>query len=195
MSVSAAADLFRTLDREIWLVTSGRGEHRSGLIATSVTQASIATEAPRVIVGLARQHFTWEVVEQHRGFVLHLLPADRFDLVQHFGMQSGRDVDKFSAPEYSDDLGGGPRLNPAPGWLDCRVEASWDAGDRSFYLAEVIAAQAPSPEARLLTTRGVFSQAPAEWLPILRSQYEAAARRDVELSRRWRETQSRPGCA
>ena len=63
MDLTAASTLFAWLGRELWLVTAQAGGRRGGLIATFVNQASIVPEMPRVLVGLARQHHTWELVE------------------------------------------------------------------------------------------------------------------------------------
>src|SRR3712207_6985322 len=55
------------------------GGRRGGLIATFVNQASITPRYPRVVVGLARQHHTWELVEAAGSFVLHLLGEEHLD--------------------------------------------------------------------------------------------------------------------
>ena len=64
MDKTAATALFAWLDREVWLVTSQAGEKRGGLIATFVNQASIVPDVPRVVIGLARHHHTWTIVEE-----------------------------------------------------------------------------------------------------------------------------------
>src|SRR6516225_9780017 len=73
MDSTAASTLIAWLDRELWLVTSQAGDRRGGLIATFVNPASIVADLPRMLVGLARQHHTWEVVEASGAFALHLL--------------------------------------------------------------------------------------------------------------------------
>ncbi len=57
-----AAALFARTDRELWLLTAAAGGRRGGLIATFVSQASIVPDLPRVVVGLAKQHHTWQLV-------------------------------------------------------------------------------------------------------------------------------------
>ena len=118
---TAINDVFRQTDREVWLLTAQSGAERAGLIATFVNQASIIPALPRVVVGLAKQHHTMQVVERGRGFVLHLLAEDQLELVWRFGLQSGRTVDKWAGLSSTDAVGG-PRLTGALAWLDCRVE-------------------------------------------------------------------------
>src|SRR5437660_1430678 len=85
----AAAALFRKLDRELWLVTASAGGRRGGLIATFVSQASIVPELPRTILGLAKQHHTWGLIEASGVFALHLMGEEQLDWVWRFGLQSG----------------------------------------------------------------------------------------------------------
>src|SRR5215831_15768169 len=93
---AAIANVFAQLDRELWLLTAAAGDRRGGLIATFVSQASIVPEMPRVLVGLARQHHTWGLVEAAGAFALHLLAEDQLDRVWRFGLESGRDGDKLA---------------------------------------------------------------------------------------------------
>src|SRR4051794_28161309 len=86
MGIGAATELLRRLDRELWLVTAGSGGRRGGLIATFVSQASIVPEMPRMIVGLAQQHHTRELVEASGAFALHLLGEDQVEWVWRFGL-------------------------------------------------------------------------------------------------------------
>ena len=153
MGLEAATGLFRRLDRELWLVTAGSGGRRGGLIATFVSQASIVPEMPRMIVGLAQQHHTRELVEASGAFALHLLGEDQVEWVWRFGLQTGRAVDKLDGLETRAGASGAPILIGAAGWLDCRVEARLDTGDRTVYLAEVLDAQSPGARPLLTVSR------------------------------------------
>src|SRR5207245_9201400 len=86
---TAASALCAWLDREVWLVTACAGERRGGLIATFVSQASLVPDLPRMVVGIARQHHTWGLIEASGAFALHLLGQDNLDWVGHFGLRSG----------------------------------------------------------------------------------------------------------
>src|SRR5436190_14102635 len=96
MHAATASALFAQVDRQLWLVTAAAGGRRGGLIATFVSEASIVPDLPRVLVGLARQHHTWELVEAGGAFALHLLSAEQLDLVYRFGLTSGRGADKLA---------------------------------------------------------------------------------------------------
>src|SRR5215469_11012420 len=126
MDETAASTLFAWVDRELWLVTAQAGGRRGGLIATFVNQASIVPELPRVVVGLAKQHQTWDLVEASGAFALHLVGEQHLDWVWRFGLESGRYADKFRGLSPRAEATGSPLLDEAVGWLDCRVEDRLD---------------------------------------------------------------------
>src|ERR1700722_9361684 len=96
MDFAAASALFGRIDQALWLVTACAGSHRGGLIATFVSKASLVPELPRVLVGLARQHHTCQLIEASGAFGLHLLDEAHLSWVWRFGLQSGRDCDKLA---------------------------------------------------------------------------------------------------
>ncbi len=138
MDTTAAATLIAWLDREIWLVTAQAGRRRSGLIATFVNPASIVPDLPRMLIGLSRLHYTWELVELSGALALHLLSEQHLEHVWRFGLQSGRELDKFEGMTLSTAQTGSPILSDCIGWMDCRVETSQPTGDRVVYLVEVL---------------------------------------------------------
>jgi flavin reductase (DIM6/NTAB) family NADH-FMN oxidoreductase RutF len=153
MSKDEAASLFRQLDREIWIVTAADGARRGGLVATFVSQASLVPDLPRMVVGLAKQHHTWELIEAAGAFALHLIGEEQVDWVWRFGLASGRDHDKLDGLETLPGASGAPILAGSAGWLDCRVEARLDTGDRTVYLAEVLDARSPGARPILRVSR------------------------------------------
>jgi len=138
MDKTAATALFAWIDRELWLITAQSGDRRGALIATFVNQASIVPDLPRVVVGIARHHYTWKLIEESGTFALHLLGQMNAEWVGHFGMNTGHEVDKLEGWDYARGTLGNPMLPGAVGWLDCRVETKMDSGDRTLYLAEVV---------------------------------------------------------
>lgn len=167
------------VDPALWVVTARAGVRRGALVATFVSEASIVRDAPRVVVGLARQHHTWELVEESGALALHLIGEDRLDWVWRFGLRSGRDADKLAGLAVRTAVTGAPVLDGALGWLDCRVEARLDAGDRTVYLAAV---EAGGLEGRgpTLTVQRMLALAPAE----RRGEMDRLLARDAAVDRR-----------
>jgi len=182
---TASSTLFACLDRELWLVTAQAGGRRGGLIATFIGEATIAAELPRMVVGLAKQHHTWGLVEAAGAFALHLLGEHQLDWVWRFGLHSGRDGDKFDGLVVRPAATGSPVLKDAVGWLDCRVEARLDTGDRTIYLAEVVQSEV-THLAPPLTLKRLLQSAPPECLREMKRQRHVDAEADAEAIRAWR---------
>jgi hypothetical protein len=86
---------------------------------------------------------------------------------------------------------GSPLLAGALGWLDCRVEARLDTGDRTVYLAEVLQGQVTRPGPPL-TVHGMLRRAPPERLQELREQMARDTAVDAAAVRAWRAARSVP---
>jgi flavin reductase (DIM6/NTAB) family NADH-FMN oxidoreductase RutF len=185
MNADAAWSLFQRLDRELWVVTAQAGERRGGLIATFVSQASIVPEMPRMIVGIARQHHTRRLIEASGAFALHLLRDEELEWVWRFGLESGEGCDKLEGLALRTAASGAPILTAAPGWLDCRVEARLDTGDRTVYLAEVLEAQAPG-NVELLTVSRLRQLMPGDWRSAMLEQLRRDAAIDAQAIATWR---------
>jgi flavin reductase (DIM6/NTAB) family NADH-FMN oxidoreductase RutF len=168
-------DILRQLNPAIWLVTAAHNERRGGLIATFVNQASIVPEVPRMLVGIAKQHHTWRLIESSRAFTLHLLDESHLDWVWRFGLQTGHTTDKFD---------GLPALTAAA-WLECRVETSMDSGDRTIYLAEVLDAKLEKATPPL-TMKRLLQLAPPDRLRELRDGMMRDAAIDAAAIQSWR---------
>ena len=94
------------------------------MVATWVSAASIDPETPTVLIGLAPNHFTTELVAQSGGFAVHLLDVRQHELVWRFALASGRDTDKLAALDHKAGATGSPILAECLAWLDCHVIAA-----------------------------------------------------------------------
>ena len=188
MDADVFSELFHRLDREIWLVTARAGAEQSGLIAVYVSKASLVPTLPRITVGLAKHHFTHELIEKSNAFCMHLIDEDHVDWVWRFGIPSGREVDKLSGLATHESATGSPILEGAIAWVDCRVEARMDTGDRTIYLAEALETrieQAATP----LTFKRLLELAPSDKLQQLRHTVELDVQLDRDAILEWRRRQ------
>ena len=141
MDLTQIGKVYGQLDPPLWLVTAADGGRRGGMIATTVTQASIVAEMPRQLITVDKRHNTHALIEGSGAFAMHLIDETQLDLVWRFGLQSGRDVDKLAGLKFRAGATGSPLLSEALAWFDCRVEARMDSGDRTVYLAAVVDGQ------------------------------------------------------
>jgi flavin reductase (DIM6/NTAB) family NADH-FMN oxidoreductase RutF len=191
MNTAAINGIFEQTDRELWLLTAACGSRRGGLIATFVSAASIVPELPRVIVGVARHHYSHELIEGSRAFALHLLGEEHLDWVWRFGLRSGREMDKLEGLDWKPAPSGSPCLTAARAWLDCRVEACLDTGDRTIYLAEVLDG-GENQTGSVLTMKRVLQMGPPEKLSEMKRTREADAVIDAAAIRVWRQSNLSP---
>jgi flavin reductase (DIM6/NTAB) family NADH-FMN oxidoreductase RutF len=192
MAATSASAVFERTDRELWLVTAQHGPRRAGLIATFVSNASLVPELPRVLVGIARQHDTWEVIEASGAFALHLIGEDHLDWVWRFGLQSGREVDKWEGLSTGSSTNGSPLLTEALAWLDCRVETRMNTGDRTVYLGEIADAGLLG-EQRPLTFSRLLQLAPPEKLRVLQELVARDRAIDAAAINDWRRSRAATG--
>ncbi len=186
MDVAHIRQVYALLDPPLWLVTAADGDRRGGLIATTVTQASIVAEMPRQLITIGKRHNTNTLIEGSGAFAMHLIDETQLDLVWRFGLQSGRDVDKLAGLSFRTGTTGSPLLPEALAWFDCRVEARMDSGDRTVYLAAVVDGRRERTDPPL-TNRRFFEIAPPDKQEIMSEQYEHDTRLDAASIQRWRD--------
>ena len=123
MNNSQIESIFRLVHREIWIVTAADGQRRGGLAATWVSQASIDRDNPVVLIGIAPNHFTAELIDASQSFALHLISLDAIELAWNFALGSGRDRDKLAGIAATRGITGSPLLHDALAFLECRAQA------------------------------------------------------------------------
>jgi flavin reductase (DIM6/NTAB) family NADH-FMN oxidoreductase RutF len=185
MNASAIADVLSPLDRELWLVTAQAGPRRGGLIATFVSNASLVPDLPRMLIGIAKQHHTWELIEEAGAFAMHLFGEGHLDWVWRFGLETGRGRDKLAGLPTTSATTGSPLLVDALAWLDCRVEARMDTGDRTVFLGEVVDG-ARRRAGTALSFQRMLELAPPDKRAVLKEGIIRDAAVDAAAIRAWR---------
>lgn len=191
-TASAIGEVFNLYDPPLWLVTSAHAGRRGGLIATFAVRASIVTTLPRMVLGVAKQHHTWGLIEGSGGFALHLLHPRQLDLVWRFGLATGHQVHKFAGLTAATTPGGQPLITHALAWLDCRCESRLDSGDRTIYLAAVTAGgtdPAAGTNPVPLTVRRLYAEAPPDARARLDALYARDGAVDAGAILAWRDLQ------
>ncbi|EGV30013.1 flavin reductase domain protein FMN-binding [Thiorhodococcus drewsii AZ1] len=186
-SLDAISRVFECYDTPLWLVTACDGERRGGLVATSVTRASIVDSLPRMLICIARQHYTWALIESRRRCALHLLQVSDLAAIWRFGLPSGHEVDKYADLDPATTPDANPLYGDAVAWLDGRVEFSADIGDRSLYLLEIVDGSVLR-DAPALTLNRLLKDAPPERRDELQRLYARDQAIDAAAIQRWRAT-------
>ena len=185
MPITDYPQIYPGLNRELWLVSASDGSRRTGLIAANVDSVSLVPDMPRVTVAIAKHHFTHDLIEASGAFAMQLVDEPHIDWVYRFGITTGRDNDKFADLNTSTTPTGSPILTDGPNWLDCRVEARFDTGDRTIYLAEVLDAHLNHPAAGLSIKR-LLELAPPDKLQAMHQAMQHDIPLDRTAIRSWR---------
>ena len=117
------------------------GSCAGGKINACVTNTCIqvASSPVRIAISVLNQNLTCQMIKSSGVFSLSVLDNScSFDLIKHFGLQSGRDVDKFADFAYETDSNGCPFIRKSVcSVLKCKVLSSTDLGTHTLFVAEV----------------------------------------------------------
>ena len=80
----------------LFVLTARESDKDNGCITNSALQ--VANDPTRISVSVQKENLTRELIEKTGLFNVSVLTENvPFETIRHFGMQSGRDVDKFAA--------------------------------------------------------------------------------------------------
>ncbi|MFH1652857.1 MAG: flavin reductase family protein [Pseudomonadota bacterium] len=127
----------------LYILTSMMGDKINGQCFDALMQ--ITNMPPRIAIAIGTRSYTYEMISNSGVLVANVLDqADEkhMDKVKHFGMQSGRKVDKFADVAYELGALGAPILPDAHAFYECRVipEMTVDLKTHSLYVCDVIRA-------------------------------------------------------
>ena len=126
-----------SLSYGVFVLAGKAGDKVNACITNTCIQ--VASNPTRVAISVINGNYTRELVQEGGVFCLTLLDQScTMDTIRHFGMQSGRDVDKFAGIDYALDKNGVPYLpGQSCAYLSCRVLSSQDLGSHTLFIAEV----------------------------------------------------------
>lgn len=125
------------LNYGVFMLAAKSGERTNGCITNTCIQ--VANSPDRVALSVINSHYTCELIKESGLCTVSILDESiTFDTIKHFGMQSGKEVDKMSDIPFPTDENGIPYL----GWGTCavlslKVLESVDLGSHTLFIAEV----------------------------------------------------------
>ena len=122
----------------LYVITSNDGKKDNGFIGNTVAQVS--NDPSRIIVGVNKANYSCETI--NKTGVLNVCTLNEqapFQIFQHFGFQSGRDVNKFADFEHYDKSSNGlPYLNKyANGYMSLKVFDTVDTGSHLMFFCDI----------------------------------------------------------
>ena len=131
----------------VFLLTTKSDSKVNGCITNTCIQ--VANSPTRVAIAVLNTNYTCDLIKESGIFTVSLLDDTcKFETIKHFGMQSGRDVDKFEYLDLPKDLNGIPYL----GWqtcavISCKVVEQHELGSHTLFIGEIEDAQQLSDNA------------------------------------------------
>jgi len=121
----------------IFMLASKSGDKVNGCITNTCIQ--VASNPTRVAIAVLNTNYTCDIIKEGGVFAVSVLDETcALETLKYFGMQSGRDVDKFDGMNPDTDLNGVPYLSWATNAvISCKVVSSQDLGSHTLFIGEV----------------------------------------------------------
>ncbi len=129
----------------LFVLTAKDQEKDNGCICNTAVQ--VASEPLRLMVSVQTGNLTREMIEKTGQFNVSVLAEDvPFETIRHFGMQSGRDVDKFADFKGTERSHNGLKYvtEHTNAMFSCKVLEKKDLGSHMMFIGEVTEAKALS---------------------------------------------------
>jgi len=123
-------------------VLTAAEEKDNGCVINTCVQ--VASDPLRLAISCQTENLTKEIIEKTGKFNVSVLTEDvPFETIRHFGMQSGRDVDKFADfVGFERSCNGLPYLTEhCNAMFSCQVKESMDLGSHKMFIGEVTEAK------------------------------------------------------
>lgn len=133
------AEALSAITTGIYVLTVSEGQLRHGMSSSWVTQVS--GDPPLIMAAVDRHHFSHGILERQGVFGLNVVGGNSKALEDYFFSAAARKPENLETFAY--DLGetGAPLLRLAMAVLECRVVASYPAGDHTLFVASVVRAE------------------------------------------------------
>ena len=110
-----------------------------GMTVSSFT--SVSLDPPLVLVSMAKDARTHDLVQRSKIFGVTLLNQAQDEISDRFAGRTTEDQDRFAGLDTFTLHTGAPFLSGGLSFLDCAVTASQEVGDNTLFIGEVIAVQ------------------------------------------------------
>ena len=128
----------RNLSYGLFVLTAKEGDKDNGCIINTVTQ--VASNPDRISIAVNKNNYTHDMVLATGQFNVSILSKETpFATFQHFGFQSGRDVDKTVGINFSRSENGLIYLTEhANAYLSGKVIETLDVGSHTLFVADLV---------------------------------------------------------
>jgi flavin reductase (DIM6/NTAB) family NADH-FMN oxidoreductase RutF len=129
----------------LYILTSKRGDKFNGQCLDALMQ--VTNMPPRIAIGVGKRSLTHEMISESKIFVANVIDREDsacWEMVKHFGFQSGRKTDQFAHLAYEIGEVGAPILPGSKAFFECKVnmDLTLNLGTHTLFMGDVIRAGA-----------------------------------------------------
>lgn len=144
------------------VTTSYNGELR-GITVSAFSLVSF--KPPLILVCIDRLAYSHELIQASQAFAVSIF-SDRHEfLSERFAARAPLVNETFEGVPYRVAVTGAPIIEGCLGWLDCRLWASYDGGDHTIFVGEVVDAGLGEDRDPLLYFRRQYRYLKPKWNP------------------------------
>ncbi|MEO3788514.1 flavin reductase family protein [Actinocorallia sp. B10E7] len=122
--MSPLREIMRHVPSSVAVVTALHDQGPVGMTVGSFTSASL--DPPLVSFFAGRHSTTWPLIREAGRFCVNVLSAPQHQVAAAFAT---RDADRFNGRSWTLSSLGSPLLDGVLAWLDCELDAVYEAGD------------------------------------------------------------------
>lgn len=147
----------RHLAGGVSVITTGRGDDRTGLTVTSLS--SLSAEPPTVMFGVNLSSSSFPVLKRHRSFGVNFLTAAQKEVADRFAGRAGeKGPARYAEARWSEGRTGAPLLEGALAALDCELEELIERHSHAIVIGRVREIRLGANDAALLYWRGDYER-------------------------------------
>lgn len=121
----------------LYILSTKYKDEANGCIIDACIQAGV--EPDKILVSVMNSNYTRKLIKKSKVFCIAVISEDcPFELIKHFGYQSGRDVDKFDGLTTFTDINGVPCiLSYVCATISVCVTDCIDIGSHTIFIGEI----------------------------------------------------------
>lgn len=131
-------EAFFKISYGLYIVSTADGEQKGGYVANTVFQVS--SSPARIAISCSKDNFTNHLIINSGVFAISVLREDYDNkIMNRFGYQSGKDIDKFEGIQTLKGKTGIPIVkDDSIAWFECEVEQRLDLGTHTLFIGRLI---------------------------------------------------------
>ena len=159
----------------VTLVTCRDEGRARGMTANAFT--SVSLDPPLVLISVGKLAATSRHISASGAFAVNILSSEQDEIARRFAGRHREMVDPFRDIPYWTGWSGSPILADVVAWVDCALYATYDGGDHTLFLGQIVDVGLDPTRAPILFYGGAFRQLGANGVDDLPAAGPSAARR------------------